>query len=98
MTHAEQKLSQRSQDRFRMTTHLRDFRILPATEPMRTELQPVSKPTDARMEAWLKTEFARRHDDGYRAGASNATAALFAGMLMGAGSTALMIRLTTLIL
>jgi hypothetical protein len=54
--------------------------------------------SDSRMDAWLKMELARRHDDGYQAGASTATAALFAGMLMGAGSTALMIWLATLVL
>ena len=54
--------------------------------------------SDSRIDAWLKLELARRHNDGYEAGASTATAALFAGMLMGAGSTALMIWLATLVL
>lgn len=61
-------------------------------------MQPVA--TDTRMDARLKFELARRHDDddGYEQGASNAAAALLAGMLVSAGSTALMIWLATLIM
>jgi hypothetical protein len=43
-------------------------------------------------------ELARRYDDGYEQGASNAAAALFAGLFIGAGSTAMMIGLAALIL
>lgn len=52
---------------------------------------------DARMDAQLNVEGARRHDDGDEERASSATAALFAGLLMGAGSTALIIWLATFV-
>ena len=43
-------------------------------------------------------ELARRYDDGYEQEAPNAAAALFAGLFIGAGSTAMMIGLAALIL
>jgi hypothetical protein len=79
-----------------MTSPFADYRTLPATEQSPTALQTVSAPTGSRADAfWMRAE--RRHSDRYEDGASATTAALFAGMLMGAGSTALMIWLTTLV-
>lgn len=48
--------------------------------------------------AELNLELARRCQDAYEEGASSAATALFAGLLIGAGSTALMIWLATLVL
>ena len=69
--------------------------------PIRSQLGPVTDVGNADScgtDAELKLELARRHDAGYEEGASCATAALFAGLFMGAGSTALMIWLATLVL
>jgi len=80
----------------RMTTRVSQNRSVPATDLVRTEQPPDRSLADAPTDSKLKLQLARRYDDGYEEGASNATAALFAGLLIGAGSSAFMIWVATL--
>lgn len=70
-------------------SHLPQYQTIPEIEPVRTELGSACE--------LAQLELARRSEDAYEEGASKATAALFAGMLMGSGSTVLMMWLVTLI-
>jgi hypothetical protein len=66
-----------------------------------TQLDPMADVANADhcgADAELNLELTRRYDDGYEQGASNAAAALFAGLFIGAGSTAMMIGLAALFL
>ena len=80
-------------------SHLPQYQTIPEIGPIRTELAPASELGDGehcRAEYSLQLELARRREDAYE-GTSNATAALFAGLLMGSFSTALTIWLVTLV-
>lgn len=84
-----------------MTLHHPNHPALHESEPIRPELEPLSNFTEGdscRNKAWLKPRFARRRGDRFEAGASDARAGVFSGMLMGAGSLALMVWLAALVL
>ena len=84
-----------------MTLHHPNYRTLHASESVRTQLEPLSRLTEAdccRNNSCVRSKLARRRGDGYEAGSSAATAALFGGMLMGAGSIGLIVWLATLVL
>lgn len=89
MTYARADVARVIESGISMTTHLRRYRTLCATEASRRQPLPVSDGLDL--------ENARRQDDGYERGESAGTAALFAGLFLGAGSTALMFWLGMLV-
>jgi hypothetical protein len=80
-------------------SHLPQYQTVPEMELIRTELGSAceSGNDDGGMNNWLQLELARRREDGYDEGAPKATVALFAGLLIGSGSTALLIWFVTLV-
>lgn len=78
-------------------SHLRQYQTLAEMEPFQAELGSFElRDGDTRTDNALQLELDRLRADCYDEGAFKATAALFAGLLMGSGSTALMIWLVTL--
>lgn len=78
-------------------SHLHQYLTLAEIEPIQTAVGSSELGDgDTRTDNALQLELDRLHADCYDEGAFKATAALFAGLLMGSGSTALIIWLVTL--
>ena len=92
-----QRLPQVLKSELSMTSHVPRYRTFSATGPIGIQLVPVTDVSSGTGDE-LKLEAARRRDDRYDEAERSAGAALFAGLFIGSGSTALMIWLATLVL